>query len=52
MKKDFSNVTYRDAWKNDTKWRKPDLVKLKKYIGNYNFTSLKEGLVKTIKYYE
>ena len=52
MKKDFSNVTFRDAWKNDTKWRKPDLVKLKKYIGNYNFTSLKEGLVKTIKYYE
>ena len=52
MKKDFSDVIFKDAWKNDTKWRKPDLIKLKKYIGNYSFTSLKEGLIKTIKYYE
>ena len=40
MKKDFSDVIFKDAWKNDTKWRKPDLIKLKKYIGNYSFTSL------------
>ena len=46
------DVDFKEAWKNDTKWRKPDLTQLKKYIKNYKFTSLKEGLIKTISYYE
>jgi nucleoside-diphosphate-sugar epimerase len=32
------------AWSNDTKWRKPSLDKLKKYIGEYQYVTLEEGL--------
>jgi nucleoside-diphosphate-sugar epimerase len=39
-------INNRPEWSNDTKWRRPSLVKLKKYITNYTFTSLEEGLNK------
>ena len=39
---------YKDAWKNDTKWRKPDLKKLKSYVNNNNFISLKNGVTKMV----
>lgn len=43
------NVSYKEAWKNDTKWRKPDLMELKKYIGEYDFIKLRDGIEKMIK---
>ncbi len=45
MDVDF-NVNFKDAWKNDTKWRKPDLTELKKYITHHEFTHLKDGIRK------
>jgi dTDP-glucose 4,6-dehydratase len=48
MDMDF-NVSFKDAWKNDTKWRKPDLTELKKYISQHNFTQLKDGVRKMFK---
>ena len=41
-------VENKPAWENDTKWRKPSLIKLRKYIGNYRFTNLEEGLRKIL----
>ena len=39
------NPTFLPAWSNDTKWRKPDLSKIKSNINNkYNFIDLNEGL--------
>lgn len=43
------NVSFKEAWKNDTKWRKPDLTELKKHIGNHNFTHLKDGVKRMFK---
>tara|TARA_R110001583_G_scaffold110092_2_gene259006 strand:+ start:311 stop:1228 length:918 start_codon:yes stop_codon:yes gene_type:complete len=37
-------ISYKPAWSNDTKWRKPDLSKIKKLLPNFNFTSLEKGL--------
>ncbi len=41
---------YKAAWKNDTKWRKPSLSKLKKYIFCNNFISLEDGIIKMLNY--
>jgi dTDP-glucose 4,6-dehydratase len=43
------NVSFKEAWKNDTKWRKPDLTELKKYIGNHDFTHLRDGVKRMFK---
>ncbi len=45
------NVIYKEAWKNDTKWRKPSLDELKKHIKYDNFISIKEGIKKMLKFY-
>ena len=37
-------ITTKPAWANDTKWRKPSLTRLNKYIDGYSHHSLKEGL--------
>ena len=47
-KKDF-NPQFRDEWSHDTKWRKPDLSDLFKYIENKSFINLKSGLKELIK---
>jgi len=43
------NPSYKDAWTNDTKWRRPDLTKLKSYVNHEDFTTLKDGVVKMLK---
>lgn len=47
LNKNYS-VIYKEAWKNDTKWRKPDLSELKKYTGEIIYTKLNDGLLKMI----
>ena len=46
--KEFDNedkvVNTKPAWANDTKWRKPCLKNLKKYITDYKYKSLDEGI--------
>ena len=42
------NIEFRESWKNDTKWRKPDLSKLKNYVSHNNFVSLREGIIKML----
>jgi nucleoside-diphosphate-sugar epimerase len=42
------NPKYKDAWANDTKWRKPDLSKLKACINHKNFVPLKVGIQKLL----
>jgi len=37
-------IETKEAWGNDTKWRKPSLDKLKKYIGKYQYITLDNGL--------
>lgn len=37
-------ISYKSAWLNDTKWRKPSLEKLKKYIGDYSYIRINKGL--------
>lgn len=49
MNKEFK-VEYKPAWDNDTKWRKPCLLKLKSCTSHNNFISLKEGINKMLKY--
>lgn len=39
------SIIYKDAWPNDTKWRKPSLEKLKKYINEYQYVKLIDGLI-------
>lgn len=46
------NVIYKEAWKNDTKWRKPDLDELKKHTNYNNFISIKEGIKKMLNFYD
>lgn len=41
-------VNFREAWKNDTKWRRPDLSELRKYTGEINYITLIEGLRKML----
>lgn len=41
-------IETKPAWANDTKWRKPSLTRLNKYIDGYKHLKLKEGL-KTLK---
>jgi nucleoside-diphosphate-sugar epimerase len=43
------NVLYKDAWKNDTKWRKPDLTQLKNCTNYNNFITLKDGIKKMLE---
>ena len=48
IKKIYNNknkIGFKDAWENDTKWRKPSLLKLLSYVKNFTFTSLDEGLL-------
>jgi nucleoside-diphosphate-sugar epimerase len=40
------NPIFKTEWDNDTKWRKPDLDNLKKYIGEKKFINLSDGLKK------
>lgn len=42
------NISFKESWKNDTKWRKPDLNELKICISYKNFISLREGIVKML----
>ncbi len=42
------SVEFKPAWGNDTKWRKPDLQKLKSLVSGRKFTSLNEGVGKLI----
>jgi len=42
------NPSYKDAWSNDTKWRKPDLERLNSYVNYNNFVSLKDGIIKMV----
>lgn len=37
-------IQTKPAWANDTKWRKPSLTRLNKYIDGYKHLTLKEGL--------
>lgn len=39
---------YKDAWSNDTKWRKPDLLELKSHVDYKNFTPLRLGIEKIL----
>ena len=41
--------TFKDAWSNDTKWRKPDISKMKSLTNKTKFIPLKEGICKMIK---
>ena len=43
------NVLYKEAWKNDTKWRKPDLTELKNCTNYNNFITLKDGIKKMLE---
>ena len=49
--KEFS-VQYKDAWPNDTKWRKPSLVKLESFISGNKYTSLEDGVKLMLKEYK
>ena len=41
-------IETKPAWANDTKWRKPSLTRLNKYIDGYKHLKLKKGL-KTLR---
>ena len=41
--KEFS-VKYKDAWPNDTKWRKPSLKKLFEFTSHRDYVSLRDGI--------
>lgn len=41
--KEFS-VKYKDAWPNDTKWRKPSLDKLFQFTSHRDYVSLRDGI--------
>lgn len=51
MRRDYKPA-YTPDRPNDTKRRQPDITKLTKHVRNYNFKTLEEGLLKTIKWYE
>ena len=40
---------FKEAWSNDTKWRKPDISKLKSIINKKEFVSLNDGINKMIR---
>lgn len=44
------NITHREEWPNDTKWRKPCLKKLKSYVGEKRYISLEEGINQVLNY--
>lgn len=37
-------INFKKGWDNDTKWRRPSLVNLRKYINDYQFIKLTEGI--------
>ena len=39
-------INHKESWSNDTKWRKPSLFRLKKYVPNHEYISLEVGLKK------
>jgi nucleoside-diphosphate-sugar epimerase len=43
------NPSFKPSWDNDTKWRKPDLTNLKKFISDRKFIDLAMGISKMIK---
>ena len=47
---DFS-PKFKQEWKNDTKWRKPCLLKIKKSIPEKKFIKLREGIKDLLNYY-
>lgn len=49
MGKDYK-VSYKEAWSNDTKWRRPDLSTLKTCISHENFVYLQDGIKKMLEY--
>jgi nucleoside-diphosphate-sugar epimerase len=51
MHRDYK-PTYTPDRPNDTKRRHPDITKLAEHVTNYNFKTLEEGLLETIKWYK
>lgn len=49
MNKKF-DPTFKEAWNHDTKWRKPDLSELFKYIKDKSFYSLESGITEILNF--
>lgn len=45
---EFNDILFKEEWKNDTKWRKPDLAELKIHSKYDSYISLRDGLKKMI----
>jgi dTDP-glucose 4,6-dehydratase len=41
---------FKPAWENDTKWRKPDLSKIKNYVGDWKFIGLNDGISQLLNF--